>query len=209
MFKKTSLSLCTALTLLAAAGTVSAGDISRKAKVPEITAAEGSKALTTIAPGPAITAPGVLLAPKPAMKAMSADDLIKGLSAIKRGADGTETVIEVPARLQQMLKAKRAMAPGKAVKGKFTQVKNTKVYPYVAMGQLSNGCTGVTVMNNYVLTAAYCVYDPGKKKYWDKLTYSPGASGTDLPFGAIKAKNVWVPKAYVDSGDSAAYLGAG
>ena len=94
------------------------------------------------------------------------------------------------------------MAP-KAVKGKFVQIKNSRVSPYASIGTIMSGCSGALVMNNYVLTSPWCVYNVQTKKFYDNLDFIPALNGNEQPVGTFKWKNVWMPKGFQDTGDLA------
>lgn len=155
----------------------------------------------------ATTAPQapMMAAPAPKAPAMSPQQMIEGLTAIKGAKDGTQTVIEPPKRVQQMLKRQQGMIGGddknkKKDGGKLKPV-NSGEYPYTTVGVVASGCTGTLVMKKYVLTAAWCVYDLKAKKFFENLNFFPAASGKNAPFGEIPWKNAWVAKGFTDKGD--------
>lgn len=204
MIRKFSLTICTTLALALTAGAaVSAELLTRKGASAKIGAGDATKSADVIDAGVELS-PGAMHAPKSmaAESPVTSDSLIDGLSAIKHGRDGQDTVVPVPAKLQMMLKAKKAMAP-KPVKGKFVQIKNSLVSPYASMGIIMSGCSGALVMNNYVLTSPWCVYNLQTKKFYENLDFIPAINGTEAPIGTIKWKNVWMPKGYQDTGDLA------
>ncbi len=201
MIRKSSTLICTALTLALTAGVAfSAELLNREGASATIGAGDAAKS-AEIDTGAGLTS-GALRAPKsmPAGAPMTTDALIDGLSAIKHGRDGQDTVVPVPAKLRMMLKAKKAMAP-EPVKGKLVQIKNTSVSPYAAIGMIMSGCTGALVMNNFVLTSPWCVYNQQTRKFYDNLDFIPGLNGSASPAGAFKWKNVWMPQGFQDTGD--------
>lgn len=205
MISKFALTICTTLSLAFAAGAISsasAGEIyTRKGAVPEVGSGETSKSADIINPGAGLAA----MAPRsPKALAIEAPEaLIQGLAGIKHGRNGKDTVIDVPAKLQMMLKARSAVRPVKPDKGKLVQINNTKVSPYASMGMIMSGCTGALVMKRYVLTAPWCVYDIKAQKFYDNLDFIPALNGNDAPVGTIKWKNVWIPKGFQEKGDLA------
>ncbi|GMH45431.1 hypothetical protein BSKO_13388 [Bryopsis sp. KO-2023] len=59
------------------------------------------------------------------------------------------------------------------------QVRNSK-YPFSAIGQLDNGCTGTLVGPCHVLTAGHCVFDPQTRNWSRNLGFTPGRTGSDI-----------------------------
>jgi hypothetical protein len=47
-------------------------------------------------------------------------------------------------------------------------------YPFNAVGQLANGCTGFLIGPCHVMTVAHCVVEPWKKIWWGGLDFYPG-----------------------------------
>jgi len=204
MIRISSILICSALALALGAGAAfSAELLNRRGAAATLGAGDTAKSVEAIDAGSGVSA-GAMHAPKSraAEKPVTPDAVIEGLSGIKHGRDGQDTVVPVPAKLQMMLKAKKAMAP-KAVKGKFVQIKNSRVSPYASIGTIMSGCTGALVMNNYVLTSPWCVYNSQTKKFYENLDFIPALNGTDTPVGTIRWKNVWIPKGYQDTGDLA------
>lgn len=144
---------------------------------------------------------------------MSAESMIKSLSAIKKGRDGSETKLDAPVRVQRMLMGKQSGKIGGGgtgtgtgddkKKGKLTQISKTTDFPYSTIGVVASGCSGALVMKRFVLTAAWCVYDVQNKKFYDNLDFYPGMNGKKTPLGTVKWKNAWVAQGFVDSQDLA------
>jgi V8-like Glu-specific endopeptidase len=117
--------------------------------------------------------------------------------------DGKARTIKVPNRLKRMvLKGQSAAAIGQAPKpGKLVPVKDTTQYPYTAVGLLSNGCSGTLIGKRFVLTAAYCVFNPESKQWDQNLDFNPGINGETRPFEGVKWKNAWVTKGFAEQGN--------
>jgi V8-like Glu-specific endopeptidase len=145
------------------------------------------------------------VAPPPAL---SPEMLLEGLSAIKGSRDGSQTTIEPPSRVQQMLMNKQEGMIGgtdkdkdKKKTGGMGQIGNTAQYPYSTIGVIASGCTGAVVMKRFVLTAAWCVFDLKNKKFYENLDFYPAMNGKQTPFGKVAWKNVWVAKGFAEKGD--------
>ena len=82
----------------------------------------------------------------------------------------------MPNRLRGMiLKGKGAAAIQEAPKpGKLVPIKDTTQYPYTAVGLLSNGCSGTLIGKRFVLTAAYCIFNPESKQWDEKSRFLSG-----------------------------------
>jgi V8-like Glu-specific endopeptidase len=202
MWKSVRLGLCAALSLAWAATAFAEDVFTRRGMVPEVGSGEAARPADAIDAGSGLTA-GALMAPK-AQAPAAIESLVGGLAGIRHGRDGKDAVIEVPPRLRTMLRARgvvKPVTPGKTDKGKLTQVKNTKVYPYAAIGVVMSGCTGALVMKRFVLTAPWCVYDTQARKFYDNLDFVPALNGEDAPVGTVKWKNVWIPQGFAEKGD--------
>jgi glutamyl endopeptidase len=90
---------------------------------------------------------------------------------------------------------------GGETKNEITRVTPTTGYPYVTIGLLGNGCSGALIDKRFVLTAGFCVYDPSKKKWDDKVEFWPAVDDGKAPFGSTAWKNVSIPKAFAERGD--------
>ncbi|HUR42707.1 MAG TPA: hypothetical protein VMZ01_01275 [Aestuariivirga sp.] len=201
MIRKFSLTICTALALACAAGTVySANELLNRQGAASTLGSGATSTSTPIDAGSGL-ASGALRAPQAATPQAS-DALIEGLSGIKHGRDGHDTVIPVSSKLQMMLKARGSVNPPKPAKGgKLVQITNTLVSPYASMGMIMSGCSGALVMKRYVLTSAFCVFDLKAKKFYENLDFIPALNGDTAPVGTIAWKNVWIPKGFQEKGD--------
>eukprot|EP00882_Tetradesmus_deserticola_P029109 GHRQ01032523.1.p1 GENE.GHRQ01032523.1~~GHRQ01032523.1.p1 ORF type:complete len:124 (-),score=24.78 GHRQ01032523.1:121-492(-) len=54
---------------------------------------------------------------------------------------------------------------------------SSKVFPFSAVGQLANGCTGFLIGPCHVMTVAHCVVEPWKGIWWNGLDFYPGRLG--------------------------------
>jgi len=85
------------------------------------------------------------------------------------------------------------------------QIKNTKVYPFTAIGYIEGktkqgygSCSGTLIGPHTVLTAAHCVYNHDDKAFLDEIIFVPGLNGPDdAPFGAYAAESVHIVEGYV------------
>ena len=146
-------------------------------------------------------APSAAPVPPPAL---SPQMMIDGLSAIKGSADGTQTEIATPPRVKRMLmRRQQGMIGGTpaANKGELKRIGDTTQFPYTTIGVVASGCTGTVVMQRFVLTAAWCVFDVKNKGFWKDLDFLPAMNGKKTPFGRIKWKNAWVAKGFAEKGD--------
>jgi len=154
---------------------------------------------------------GTMMAPAapmsmPASPAMSPQQMIDSLSAIKGSRDGSQSEVDTPPRVKRMLMGKQSGMIGggsgdKNNKGKLKQIANTGQYPYTTIGVIASGCTGTIVMKKYVLTAAWCVFDLKSKKFYQNLNFYPAMNGKKTPFGEVQWKNAWVAKGFTEKGD--------
>lgn len=186
--------------LMLSGASLAAGKPQPSFKPPSLPALQQSEAdIGTLA---APSAP--MMQPKAAPPAaMAPQKMIEGLGAIKGSRDGTQTTIETPARVRNMLMGKQSGMIGgdKKDKGELKRVANTAEYPYATMGVIASGCTGTVVMQRFVLTAAWCVFDLQNKKFYENLNFYPAMDGKKAPFGEVPWKNVWVAKGFAEGGD--------
>lgn len=128
---------------------------------------------------------------------------LDALTGMSMSRDGKARAVKVPNRLKGMiLKGKGAQAIQEAPKpGKLVPIKDTTQYPYTAVGLLSNGCSGTLIGKRFVLTAAYCIFNPESKQWDQNLDFYPGINGESRPFGGVQWKNAWVTKGFAEKGD--------
>lgn len=134
--------------------------------------------------------------------ATSIDQVIDGLTAIKASRGGKKMEVPLPEGLRLMLRnpVKQGKVTPKPGGGKLVQIKDTKEFPYSAMGLLGSGCSGTIVAQRFVLTAAFCLYDVKNQKFYDNLDFFPAINGKDQPFGSVAWKDVYIPKGYAKEG---------
>lgn len=156
-------------------------------------AANATPSAKTGAAGQARQAPGQL---SPAKQ-------LDALSGVSRSRDGKEGTVKVPNNLRGViLKGKGAQAIQQGPKpGKLVPIKDTKQYPYTTIGLLSNGCSGTLIGKRFVLTAAYCIFNPQSKQWEQNLDFYPGINGDQRPFGGVQWKNAWVTKGFAEQGN--------
>lgn len=201
---KFALSICSFLALAAASLSPAAAQevLTRKGQVPLVGSDQASRDAKPIVAGSAIAGSPQMAAKLAAPAA--GDAFIQGLSAIKHGRNGKDSVIDLTPQTQMMLKSPiMTPKPFKGGGGKLVQVNNSRVSPYAAMGIVASGCSGALVMKRFVLTMPWCVYDSKAKKFYDNLDFTPAVNGSDAPVGTVKWKNVWIAKGYQDGGDLA------
>lgn len=128
---------------------------------------------------------------------------LNALQGLSRSSDGKSRTIKVPNNLKGMvLKGQGAAAIGQAPKpGKLVPIGDTTQYPYTAVGLLSNGCSGTLIGKRFVLTAAYCIFNPESKAWEQNLDFYPGMNGDKRPFAGVKWKNAWVTKGFAEQGN--------
>lgn len=84
------------------------------------------------------------------------------------------------------------------------QIKDSSNFPYRIVGQIEVGCTGTIIGPSQILTAGHCVYNVDKKQWYENLDFFPGrVSETELPFGKVTWKKVFVQEEFLESGDTA------
>lgn len=197
----TSLAFTSSLLIAAIlAGPASAAEKSlvKRGQWPSVEAG-GAKSSNTQGP---TTKPGAGMARAPVQQLSPAAKL-DALSGMKMSRDGKASAVKVPRRLKSMvLKGQGAAAIMEAPKpGKLVPIKDTTQYPYTAVGLLSNGCSGTLIGKRFVLTAAYCIFNPESKQFEKNLDFYPGINGETRPFDGVQWKNAWVTKGFAEQGN--------
>lgn len=82
---------------------------------------------------------------------------------------------------------------------------NPELYPYRPAGKLffraPDGdavCSASLIRRGVVITAAHCVSDFGKNRYFTNFQFVPAYSGGDAPYGVWTAQKVFAPKKYLN-----------
>lgn len=192
--------LCTAIFTAVLGSTALAAGAGQPAQMPATPPAIQDMQTDMTAPA----APAAPMAAPQKAPAMSPMQLMDAMAGIKGSADGTQTEIGVAPRLKRMLmRRQQGMIGGTTPdnKGKLRPIKDTGQFPYTTIGVVASGCTGTVVMQRFVLTAAWCVYDLKGKSFYKNLDFLPAMNGKQTPFGQIKWKNAWVMKAFAEKGD--------
>lgn len=147
--------------------------------------------------------PGAASPARQAPEKLTPAGQLNALTGMSMSRDGKARTIKVPNRLKGMvLKGQSAAAIGQAPKpGKLVPIKDTTQYPYTAIGLLSNGCSGTLIGKRFVLTAAYCIFNPESKQWDQNLDFYPGMNGETRPFDGVKWKNAWVTKGFAEQGN--------
>ena len=135
----------------------------------------------------------------------SAMEMLDALRAVTHSSDGTQETLEVPDRLRALImsrdKASGIIKPAGGGGGEPKQIAKTTDYPYTTIGILNNGCSGVLIGKRFVLTAGFCVYDPDKKTWYDKVDFWPAVDAGKAPFGSVAWKKSYAPKGFVEGND--------
>jgi V8-like Glu-specific endopeptidase len=132
------------------------------------------------------------------------DLIIKELNAPANGADGVQRKTEDP-----------DLGEGEAGRQVFgaddrEQVKNTKTYPFSAIGYLEaksksgsfGSCSATLIGPRTVLTAAHCLYSHEDKDWLSDYLFVPGLNGStadDAPFGAFGFESAYVLQGFIDN----------
>jgi V8-like Glu-specific endopeptidase len=80
-----------------------------------------------------------------------------------------------------------------------------KIYPHVWIGRLSfqtpggtSYCTGTSISNNVMLTAAHCIYDTTNNRFYSNWVLTPAYRNGTAPYGSFPATTCWVLTSWVN-----------
>lgn len=110
-----------------------------------------------------------------------------------------ETITSVPPSFGKMGLSKKVL-------GLYPrdQVKDSSDFPFRVIGQIQVGCTGTLIGPKHILTAGHCVYDIETQSWSEDLDFYPGRlSESQMPYGAVTWKKVFVQKEYLETGSTA------
>lgn len=91
------------------------------------------------------------------------------------------------------------------------QIKNTKVFPFSAIGYLEaksaktgnyGSCSATLIGPRTVLTAAHCLYSHEDKDWLTDFLFVPGLNGStadDAPFGAFTYEDAYIVQGFIDN----------
>jgi V8-like Glu-specific endopeptidase len=91
------------------------------------------------------------------------------------------------------------------------QVKNTKTYPFSAIGYLEakspktgsfGSCSATLIGPRTVITGAHCLYSHEDGGWLDEYLFVPGLNGStadDAPFGAFAYESAYILQGYIDN----------
>ncbi|ESY77745.1 peptidase [Mesorhizobium sp. LNHC221B00] len=129
--------------------------------------------------------------------------IIKQLNAPADGADGAQRETDDP-DLGEGEAGRQVFGPDDRV-----QVKNTKTYPFSAIGYLEaksktgfGSCSATLIGPRTVLTAAHCLYSHEDKDWLADYLFVPGLNGStadDAPFGAFAYESAYVLQGFIDN----------
>lgn len=80
-----------------------------------------------------------------------------------------------------------------------------KIYPHIWTGRLSfstpggtSYCTGTSISNNIMLTAAHCLYDSTNNQWFSNWVFTPAYRNGNAPYGTFAATNCWVLTSWIN-----------
>lgn len=90
----------------------------------------------------------------------------------------------------------------------------SRTYPYSAAGKLyfkigtgNYVCSASLIKQGVIVTAAHCVAEFGKNKFYTNFQFVPAKYNTLAPFGVWNAENVYIKTSYFNGTDSCAQRG--
>ena len=79
------------------------------------------------------------------------------------------------------------------------------VYPHRWVGRVTfttpsgtSFCSGTSISNNIMLTAAHCIYDSTNNQFYSNWALSPAYRNGSAPYGTFAATRCWVLTAWVN-----------
>jgi V8-like Glu-specific endopeptidase len=90
---------------------------------------------------------------------------------------------------------------GETVIGPDTRVRvrATTIYPWRAIGQVENYCSGTLISPRHVLTAGHCVYNISTDTWYPSHRFAPARNGGSNPYGIIGWKQAVTTQGWVRS----------
>ncbi|MBK8047728.1 MAG: trypsin-like serine protease [Anaerolineales bacterium] len=80
-----------------------------------------------------------------------------------------------------------------------------RIYPHIWVGRLSfstpggtSYCSGTSISNNILLTAAHCLYDTTNNRWYSNWVFSPAYRNGSAPYGTFAATQCWVLTSWVN-----------
>jgi V8-like Glu-specific endopeptidase len=80
-----------------------------------------------------------------------------------------------------------------------SQVFATTTYPWSAVGQVENYCSGTLISPRHVLTAGHCVYDISTDTWYPNHRFAPGRNGGANPYGVVGWKRAVTTQGWATS----------